>query len=78
MDRISGGYVGVDVFFVISGYVITAKLVHEIKANRFSIPRFYAQRFRRIMPALVAVILASYLAALVLSCPQRWTAFRAA
>ena len=75
MYWISGGYVGVDVFFVISGYVITAKLVHEIEANRFSIPRFYAQRFRRIMPALVAVILASYVAALVLFLPSTMDGF---
>lgn len=51
-----GGYVGVDVFFVISGYLITATLVKEIRAGDFSIIRFYERRCRRILPALFAMI----------------------
>jgi peptidoglycan/LPS O-acetylase OafA/YrhL len=64
--RISGGYVGVDVFFVISGYLITAHLLREVAATkRVDLPTFYARRARRLLPAanltLVAVCLAAYL-----------------
>ncbi|PCI17538.1 MAG: hypothetical protein COB62_07460 [Piscirickettsiaceae bacterium] len=52
----SGGYVGVDVFFVISGFLITTIIYREIEANEFSIARFYERRIRRIFPALFAVI----------------------
>jgi len=54
---LSGGYVGVDVFFVISGFVIATKLVEEIEEGKFSIANFYVRRVRRILPALVVVIL---------------------
>ncbi|BBD97438.1 acyltransferase [Sphingobium amiense] len=54
----SGGYVGVDIFFVISGFLITGIIAREIDAGRFSILRFYERRFRRIVPALSTMILA--------------------
>jgi peptidoglycan/LPS O-acetylase OafA/YrhL len=47
-----GGYVGVDVFFVISGYLITSILIEDLERGRFSIARFYERRARRILPAL--------------------------
>lgn len=53
----SGGYVGVDVFFVISGYLITGILISELERGDFSIARFYERRARRILPALFFVIL---------------------
>lgn len=52
-----GGYVGVDVFFVISGYLITSIIVAETQAGTFSIRRFYERRARRILPALFLVML---------------------
>lgn len=52
----SGGFVGVDVFFVISGYLITLILLKDIEEDKFSIIRFYEKRIRRIYPALFAVI----------------------
>src|SRR5215475_14441332 len=60
-----GGYVGVDIFFVISGYLITKYVNQRIEAGRFSIVEFYERRVRRIMPALfflliVASVLAYY------------------
>lgn len=55
----SGGFVGVDIFFVISGYLITSLLVEDIEKNRFSIIDFYERRARRILPALFFVILLS-------------------
>jgi peptidoglycan/LPS O-acetylase OafA/YrhL len=51
-----GGYVGVDVFFVISGYLITQLLVHEYGASGDGISVFYERRIRRILPALVLVL----------------------
>ena len=51
-----GGYVGVDVFFVISGYLITAILLDDLDGGRFSILKFYERRARRILPALSLVI----------------------
>jgi peptidoglycan/LPS O-acetylase OafA/YrhL len=65
----SGGYVGVDVFFVISGYLITGILAAELADNRFSILNFYERRIRRIMPCLLAVIVASSIAAALLLVP---------
>src|SRR4029077_9164976 len=62
---VTGGYVGVDIFFVISGFLITRLLLAEYEArDTVSIPKFYARRVRRILPAatlmLVAVVAASY------------------
>jgi len=53
---VSGGFVGVDVFFVISGYLITAHLLGDLQADRFSILGFYERRARRIMPALFVMM----------------------
>ncbi len=55
----SGGYVGVDVFFVISGYLITTIILTEMAEDRFSLVRFYERRARRILPALILVTLVS-------------------
>jgi len=54
----SGGYIGVDVFFVISGYLITTIILAELETGTFSIVRFYERRARRILPALFCVMLA--------------------
>jgi peptidoglycan/LPS O-acetylase OafA/YrhL len=51
-----GGFVGVDVFFVISGYLISSIIFAEISASRFTIGGFYERRIRRIFPALVAML----------------------
>lgn len=53
----SGGYIGVDVFFVISGYLITSLLIRDIQKDRFSMIQFYERRARRIAPAAFAVTL---------------------
>src|SRR6056297_2308483 len=58
-DVFSGGYVGVDVFFVISGFLITSIIIGERAEGRFSILRFYERRARRILPALFVVLAAT-------------------
>lgn len=62
-----GGYLGVDIFFVLSGFLITSIIWREIKDGNFSIARFYDRRVRRIMPALMLLlIVVTPLAALLL------------
>ncbi|MDY0056754.1 MAG: acyltransferase family protein, partial [Methyloversatilis sp.] len=56
-ETCSGGFVGVDVFFVISGYLITTVILAELEQGKFSIVSFYERRARRILPALFLVIL---------------------
>lgn len=62
----SGGFVGVDIFFVISGYLITKIILGEIEQNRFSIAKFYERRARRILPASFLVMLCTIPAAWLL------------
>jgi len=58
--RCRGGFVGVDVFFVISGYLIGSIILSEIADSKFSLLSFYERRIRRIFPALFVVLCASY------------------
>jgi len=60
-ELFSGGFVGVDVFFVISGYLITTILIEDIENKRFSIVNFYERRARRILPALFFVVISTYI-----------------
>ncbi|MHC0052528.1 acyltransferase family protein [Actibacterium sp. D379-3] len=71
----SGGYVGVDVFFVISGYLITQDIVNRIAQGRFSLVEFYMRRVRRIFPALFVVLSVSVVAALLILLPSELTRF---
>lgn len=56
-DVISGGFLGVDMFYVISGYLITTIILLEVVKNDFSLARFFEKRCRRILPALFLVLL---------------------
>lgn len=69
-----GGYVGVDVFFVISGYLITRIIGHEMADGTFTFARFYERRMRRIFPALFAVLAAVVAAGYFLLLPTDYLA----
>lgn len=71
VDGFDGGYVGVDVFFVISGFLITSIIVRELAGGGFSIAGFYERRVRRILPALVAAVVATLAAGLVFLTPAQ-------
>jgi len=70
-----GGFVGVDVFFVISGYLITTQILHDQKAGKFTIAGFYERRARRILPALFFVMMASLIPAWLWMLPDQVEAF---
>jgi peptidoglycan/LPS O-acetylase OafA/YrhL len=69
-----GGFVGVDVFFVISGYLITQHVFNEMTAGTFTFASFYERRIRRIAPALLAMLIVTTLAASWLLLPAELTA----
>ncbi len=71
----SGGYVGVDVFFVISGYLITSLIMTDLRAGTFSYRVFYFRRIRRIAPAFFVVIAATTIAAWIVFFPSDMTDF---
>lgn len=73
--RLPGGFVGVDVFFVISGYLISAIVFSEIAASRFSVLAFYERRVRRIFPALFAMLIAVSVVLSVLLLPAEYVTY---
>ena len=75
LPGLPGGFTGVDTFFVISGYLITAIIHREVAAGQFSFARFYERRVRRIAPALLLVAAASTAAALALLLPHELERF---
>jgi peptidoglycan/LPS O-acetylase OafA/YrhL len=67
---VPGGFVGVDIFFVISGFLITQIILGRLAKNSFSILDFYRRRIRRIFPALIAVSAATYIAGWIILLPR--------
>lgn len=68
-----GGFVGVDIFFVISGYLITGGIVRELKTNgRISLSRFYIRRMARILPAAAVTLTTTVVLSWLLLPPTRW------
>lgn len=59
-NRINGGFIGVDVFFVISGFLISTIIFDNLDRGTFSFSEFYARRINRIFPALLLILIASY------------------
>lgn len=72
---VSGGFIGVDVFFVISGYLITSIILRDIDRGEFSIVHFYERRARRILPALFAVLICSCILAALILFPKQYLSF---
>lgn len=71
----SGGYVGVDVFFVLSGFLISQIIAADLRADNFSLLNFYERRIRRIIPALVFVCACSTAVAVVVLMPEELNAY---
>lgn len=71
-----GGFVGVDVFFVISGFLITGLLIKELETNgRVSLPRFYARRAKRLLPATALVLVATTILTWLSTSVVHWRTF---
>ena len=66
---LTGGFVGVDVFFVISGFVITALILRQIEESSFSFAKFFARRAKRLTPALALMVLVVFVLSLLLQSP---------
>jgi peptidoglycan/LPS O-acetylase OafA/YrhL len=71
----TGGFVGVDVFFVISGYLIVGMIVGDLRSGHFSIAAFYERRLRRLFPALFVVMAACAIAGYLLFLPEEFRKF---
>ena len=72
IPKVYGGYVGVDVFFVLSGFLITGLIVRELRATgRIDLPQFYARRARRLLPAALVAIAGTLVLSVILLPPLR-------
>lgn len=71
VSAFSGGYVGVDIFFVLSGYLITTIIWNDLERGRFTFRNFYERRIRRIVPALLLVLIATLAGGLLWLPPDR-------
>ena len=74
-ELFSGGYVGVDVFFVISGYLMTSIILNELEEGRFSICDFYSRRAKRLLPAFYFTLLVTFIASYFLLSPTLFKNF---
>ena len=71
----SGGFVGVDIFYVISGFLITSIIAKDVAVGKFSFVSFYDRRIRRIFPALFGVVLFTLLASVLFLAPKDFATF---
>lgn len=69
-NLLPGGFVGVDIFFVISGYLISRNILSELERGRFSITEFYRRRIKRIAPPMLVVVAVTFVAAQVIMLPE--------
>ncbi len=72
---VPGGFTGVDVFFVISGFLITQVIMNNLQDGKFTFRTFYLRRFRRLFPAFFATILVSLVASALLFSAEQMTRF---
>jgi peptidoglycan/LPS O-acetylase OafA/YrhL len=75
VQPLTGGFSGVDVFFVISGFLISSIIIKEIRRGDFSLATFYERRIRRIFPAFLVVVLFSTILAYLLLLPRDFESF---
>ncbi len=75
INGINGGFIGVDIFFVISGYLITAIITRDIEQGKFSLTSFYERRLRRILPAFIAVAIFTLLICTICFMPSDFEKF---
>jgi peptidoglycan/LPS O-acetylase OafA/YrhL len=75
IEPLAGGFVGVDVFFVISGYLITQLILARVARGDFSLAGFYLRRIRRLLPPLLATVAATFAAAALLLNPYDFAPF---
>ena len=68
---LKGGFIGVDIFFVISGYIITKIIITEIENNTFSLKKFYERRIRRILPAYLVVSFTTLVVSYIILMPSK-------
>ena len=66
---LEGGFLGVDLFFVISGFIITRNILSDLRTSEFSLAGFYLRRFRRLFPALIVVVFATLVVGLAVVPP---------
>jgi peptidoglycan/LPS O-acetylase OafA/YrhL len=76
-ELVRGGFVGVDIFFVISGFLISSIIFHETDGSRFSLLRFYARRVKRLFPALILVLVVTAVAGWYYLLPHEFRALGA-
>ena len=74
VSQLSGGFTGVDVFYVISGYLITSLILKDFELGRFSFSQFYARRVKRLLPAAIVVILVSLFIGYFMLAPSDYSA----
>lgn len=70
--KITGGFIGVDVFFVISGFLITSHIIRDVTAQRFSVIQFWSRRVRRLLPASLTVLISTALGIIFLVPQSLW------
>lgn len=75
IEAFSGGYVGVDIFFVISGFLIFGLILNELSKGMFSFSNFYQRRVKRILPALFLVIFCTTVPAYIVLIPEEFAAY---
>ena len=71
-EWVSGGYIGVDVFFVISGFLICGLIIRETENSRFDVINFYSRRIRRLLPAATLVLVFTAIVTCFLLPKTRW------